>query len=164
MWKRWLVLGLILVVLLLGIVSVYLFYQPIETELVASPTSENISTDKVEWAKTMLAKFPYNKRVYAGVLAGKRPEEVWIVGKGELDASDPKRFLKIYLERDTIRIGITPKTEFATQVDADLFGLSVEIASSSAIQLGDLLIIKATVERENVMALTIRKLNIVNSP
>ena len=178
MWKRWLVSSSVFVVLLLGMVGIYLWlrfsptsgirqvYQPVRTELVVSPAPVDISndkTDKVEWAKTMLAKFPYKKELYAGILPSKRPEEVWFVGKGGLDTIDPKTFLVIDLGGDAMRIKITPQTEFTTQVDADL-GSDVEVASWSAIKLGDLLIIKATVEGENVIALTIRKLNIVNSP
>src|SRR3989338_7129992 len=59
-----------------------------------APIIESSSTDKVEWAKAMLVKFPYNKKLHAGILAGKKPGEVWIVGKGGLDVSDPKNFLE----------------------------------------------------------------------
>lgn len=165
MWKRWLVLGLVLVILSLGVVGVYLWlrFDPTRTKLVMTPTPISIFTNKDEWARTILAKFPYNKELHAGILLSKKPDEVWIVGKGGLDASDPKTFLMIDLGIEAVRVKITPETKFATQVDADL-DPSVEIASSSAIQLGDLLIIKATVEKENVVALVIRKLNIINNP
>ena len=126
------------------------------------PIIESSSTDKVGWAKAMLMKFPYNKELHAGILLSKRPGEVWIVGKGGLDAGDPKTFLTIDLGRDTMRVKITPQTEFTAQADTN-FDSGVEIAGNSAIQLGDLLIIRATLEGENVIALAIRKLTVVNS-
>lgn len=126
------------------------------------PVVESSSTDKVEWAKAMLLKFPYNKKLHAGILASKRSGEVWLVGKGGLDAGDPRAFLRIDIGGEAMRVKIIPEAWFTAEIDIDIDS-GVEVDSNSAINLGDLLIIKATVEGENVIALTIRKLNIVNS-
>ena len=169
-----LIILLLLIVMLLSSLLVYVYITkgvlktaPTEpsnvfSKLIRSSVSTGISADKVGWAKAMLAKFPYNKKLHAGILTSKRPGEVWFVGKGGLDAADPKTFLTIDLGGNTVRVKITPQTEFTAQADIN-FDSGVEIAGNSAIQLGDLLIIRATLEGENVIALAIRKLTVVNS-